>query len=53
MSANAEIAVTLSSELWHHLVQEATRLRVPFEWLVAGIVADTIEGFGPPPRAAA
>jgi hypothetical protein len=42
MNVNAEIAVTLSPELWQHLAREARRLRIPFEWLVAGIVADTM-----------
>jgi hypothetical protein len=42
MNANAEIAVTLSPELWQHLALEARRLRIPFEWLVAGLVADTM-----------
>ena len=37
------ITVTLSAELLGHLRGLATSLEVPFEWLVAGIVCDTIE----------
>ena len=37
------IIVTLSAELLGHLRGLATSLGVPFEWLVAGIVCDTIE----------
>ena len=52
MNVNAEIAVTLSPDLWQHLAQEARRLGISLEWLVAGLVADTMED-KPPPMAAA
>ena len=38
-----EIIVTLSDELLGHLRGLAAMLEVPFEWVVAGIVCDTIE----------
>ena len=38
-----ELAVTLSMELFRHLRSEARRLDVPLEWLVAGMVIDTID----------
>jgi len=38
-----EIFVTLSDELLGHLRGLAADLEVPFEWLVAGIVCDTLE----------
>jgi hypothetical protein len=44
MTPHREIIVTLSAELAGHLRGLATVLEVPFEWLVAGIVCDTIEG---------
>jgi hypothetical protein len=37
------IMVVLSAELLGHLRSRATVLEVPLEWLVAGIVSDTIE----------
>jgi hypothetical protein len=37
------IIVTLSAELLGHLRGLAGVLEVPLEWLVAGIVCDTIE----------
>jgi hypothetical protein len=43
MTPDREIIVTLSEELAGHLHGLATALEVPFEWLVAGIVCDTIE----------
>ena len=43
MTSEREIAVTLSAELAGHLRRLAIVLGVPFEWLVAGIVCDTIE----------
>lgn len=38
-----ELAVTLSADLFRHLRAEARRLDVPLEWLVAGIVVDTVD----------
>jgi hypothetical protein len=43
MRTDREIVVTLSAELLGHLRGLAELLEVPFEWLVAGIVCDTIE----------
>ena len=37
------ITVILSAELLGHLRGRARALEVPLEWLVAGIVCDTIE----------
>ncbi len=39
----SEVAVTLSADLYDHLATESRRLSVPLEWLVASIVADTME----------
>jgi hypothetical protein len=47
MTANPEIAVTLSEELLERLRAQARQLHVPLRWLVAGLVCDTIE---PNPR---
>jgi hypothetical protein len=44
MQATPEVVVTLSDELWSRLRREAARLDVPVEWLIAGLVCDTIEG---------
>ena len=43
MSPSAELAVTLSAELYDHLSAEATRLGLSLEWLVAALVVDTVE----------
>jgi hypothetical protein len=43
MSPIKEFVVTLSDDLAGHLRGVATKLEVPFEWLVVGIVCDTIE----------
>ena len=43
MRSDREIVVTLSDELLGHLRGLAGVLEVPFEWLVAGIICDTIE----------
>jgi hypothetical protein len=48
MNANPEVAVTVSAELWRHLRKESRRLNVPLEWLIAALVADTIDGAGAP-----
>ena len=39
----AEIHVTLSAELLARLRAEARELRVPLEWVVAGLVADSVD----------
>jgi hypothetical protein len=41
-NAAPEVAVTLTDALWSRLRREAARLHVPLEWLVAGLVCDTI-----------
>jgi hypothetical protein len=43
LTPNREIFVTLSAELEGHLRGLSSVLEVPFEWLVVGIVCDTIE----------
>jgi hypothetical protein len=43
MRATAEVVVTLTAELWSRLRREAARLDVPLEWLIAGLVCDTLE----------
>jgi hypothetical protein len=43
MRSDREIVVTLSDELLGHLRGLAAVLEVPFDWLVAGIICDTLE----------
>lgn len=43
MIPELELNVTLSRDLLRHLRAEARRLDVPLEWLVAGLVADTVD----------
>ncbi len=43
MIAPSELAVTLSNDLLDHLRDEARRLEVPLEWLVASLVVDTMD----------
>lgn len=43
MNVETEVAVTLSFELLRHLRAESRRLRVPLEWLVAGLVCDSMD----------
>ena len=43
MSTANEVAVTLTAELFDRLRDEATRLGVPLEWVVASLVADTLD----------
>jgi hypothetical protein len=43
MSTAAEVAVTLSPQLLTRLRNEAARLGVTLEWMVAALVADTLE----------
>lgn len=50
VETDAQVAVTLSGELYRHLRAEARRLGVPLSWLVASLVVDTMEvtgGSGP------
>jgi len=43
MNAESELAVTLSDDLFDHLSDEASRLGIPLQWLVASIVVDTMD----------
>ena len=43
MKTISEVSVTLSNELLAHLRGLAADLDIPLEWLVAGLVCDTIE----------
>ena len=43
MKTSPEIAVTLSNELMASLQAQAEELKIPLNWLVAGLVCDTIE----------
>jgi hypothetical protein len=43
MDASPEIRVTLSDELMKHLRLESQVRQVPLQWLVAGLVCDTLE----------
>ena len=43
MTTEPSLAVTLSAELFATLSAEARKLGLPLEWLVASIVAETVE----------
>jgi hypothetical protein len=43
MKTGPEIVVTLSDELMQSLRAQSQALKVPLNWLVAGLVCDTIE----------
>lgn len=43
------VTVTLSNELFQALLVESERLGVPLEWVVASLVADTIDRCSPSP----
>lgn len=43
MNTNAEVFVTLSADLLARLRKTARRERVPLQWLVAGLVCDTVD----------
>lgn len=43
MNNEAEVSVTLTSDLYERLRTEARALGVSLEWLVASLVVDTIE----------
>jgi hypothetical protein len=49
MSSVPEVAVTLAPELYERLRIEARRLGVSIEWIVASLVADTLEADRPAP----
>lgn len=46
MIATPELSVTLSSDLFRAMTAEARRLGVSLEWLVASLVADTMDQAG-------
>jgi hypothetical protein len=43
MHAASEVFVTLSTDLLRHMCKLAQTLDVPIQWIVAGLVCDTIE----------
>ena len=43
MTRSSEVAVTLSETLLGYMRFRAAALNVPLEWLVAGLVCDTLE----------
>jgi len=43
MDARSEIRVTLSDALFEHLRKEAKARHVSLQWLVAGLICDTVE----------
>lgn len=43
MNTATELSVTLTPELYRHLVTESRRLDIPLEWLVASLVVDTVD----------
>jgi hypothetical protein len=43
MKAKPEVRVTLSAELVRHLRRRASALKIPIEWLVVGLVCDTLD----------
>jgi hypothetical protein len=46
MRATPEVVVTLTAELWRELRGRAAALDISVEWLIAGLVCDTIEASG-------
>jgi len=52
MNMTPEVSVTLTAELFDQLSAEANQLDVPLEWLVASLVADTIDEEEPEPALA-
>jgi hypothetical protein len=46
MNTEPSLAVTLSIELFDLLSAEARKLGLPLEWLVASLVADTVDHDG-------
>lgn len=52
MTADTSLAVTLSADLFKLLTEEARKLGLPLEWLVASLVVDTVDSEGPLPALA-
>ena len=43
MKTKPELRVTLRAELLRHLRRRASALKIPIQWLVVGLVCDTLE----------
>lgn len=39
----SELSVTLSPQLYDHFREEASRLGLPIEWLIASLIVDTVD----------
>jgi hypothetical protein len=48
----SELSVTLSPQLFEHFREEAERLDLPIEWLIASLIVDTVDELDPSPVAA-
>lgn len=48
MTTDPGVEVTLSATLLRHLRDEAGRLGVTIEWLIASMIVDTVETVGSP-----
>jgi predicted urease superfamily metal-dependent hydrolase len=53
MRAKSQVSVTLSTDLLRHMCELARTLDVPIQWIVAGLVCDTIETSSEPAKNAA
>ena len=53
MIAATDLSVTLSADLFRAMKAEARRIGVSIEWLVASLVADTLEVAAGPSQALA
>jgi hypothetical protein len=51
MTKMSEVHVTLSPELWNQFLHRSAATGVPLEWLVAGLVCDTLRVSGEDHRA--
>lgn len=46
----SELTVTLSPQLFNVIREEAARLGLPIEWLIASLVVDTVDDFATSPE---
>ena len=53
MNGTRQVFVTLSADLLRHLSQLAMTMDVPIQWMVAGLVCDTIDTSSEPAKNAA
>jgi predicted urease superfamily metal-dependent hydrolase len=53
MRATSQVFVTLSTDLLRHMCELARTLDVPIQWIVAGLVCDTIDTSSEPAKNAA